>query len=70
MPTSRRGAGLSNAAVALASQVKPTFFVPAVGISVVGAVLAGVVVPVPGLLHMLAVGAAVYVATGYRFRSE
>jgi 1,4-dihydroxy-2-naphthoate octaprenyltransferase len=46
----------------LRSQVKPTFMVPAVGMSLFGGFLAPAFAVVPAALHALAVGSALYVA--------
>ena len=54
---------LSRATVAdLATQVKPTFMLPAVGMSLFGALLSPTLAVVPAILHAVAVGAALYVA--------
>lgn len=46
----------------LRSQVKPAFMAPAVGTALAGGLLAPSFAPAPGLVHALAVGAALYVA--------
>ena len=55
----RRGGG---AVRALASQVKPTFMLPAVGMAAFGGLLAPTVSPTPFALHVGGVGLALYVA--------
>jgi 1,4-dihydroxy-2-naphthoate polyprenyltransferase len=62
MPISRRGSGVVPAARAVTSQVHPVFMLPPVAASWFGSMLAGHFSLVTGLLHMVAIFAAVYTA--------